>query len=826
MTKAHSTSSTDTFFTLSGRKQHIAVLIFLFILPFFLFSDSIGNNKQVGSDTIQWTAADKSIKTYKELHPEKDALWAENSFSGMPSYVISRPYQVPNVDTLIKKISSFLYPIVYFWVLLSGAYLFLILLGLNPFSAAVGAIFIGFTTYIPVIIQAGHVTKFIAYSFVPWVLVGYFLLTRSKKKLLALFVFSLALAFEARAGHPQVLYYYMYMLLIWWIYDTYKAYKNEQIKPWVTTSLLIALAGVLAILSNVDNYWSLYEYTQHSTRGGSALESAGNTGLTLDYAFSWSQGWGELFTLIVPGIFGGSSAEAYWGPKPFTSGPHYFGAIAFLLALFGLFKSKNKLKYVFLASGVVTALFSLGKFFPLLNEPMFKYVPYFNKFRTPEMWLIVTVTSFSILAAFGLDALIKTSKKSANKLKDITLPLAVAAAVTLVFMFGSTSMLSFEKEGEIATIAQQNNVSADNPQVRNQIKQLIDERIKPERIEIAKRDSMRFGILMILGLALIVLFYNGKIKKEFLLIGVLILGAYDLLNVGNRYLQKDNTNAKKADAETIIKSQERPIDTFLVNNIDSGEGYPYRVLPILDNPFNNAIPSYYYPSVGGYTAAKLSYYQDLIDELLFAGPYGINAPVLSMLNAKYVTSGQEAPLPFFEKVYEDNNQFVYENTEVLPKAFFADTLIKANNATEAIEVFKSLGDFNPAEVAIVETKNNLTASKDSVATVKVSDYDIQHIVLETQTSEPQFLVLSEIYYPEGWKAFVDGEETKIYKTNYVLRGIEVPSGKRKIEFIFEPASNIWGKRLAWFGTLFIYGIGIFSFISMRKSYDESEAKEN
>ncbi len=828
MTKAASPTSSHTFFNLSSNKQHIIALLFLFILPFFLFSGSIGSDKQVGSDTVQWTAADKTLKDYKELHPEKDALWAENSFSGMPGYVISRPYQVPNVDTLLKKISKFLYPVIYFWVLLSGAYLFLILLDVNPFAAAIGAVFIGFTTYIPVIIQAGHVTKFIAYSFIPWVLVGYLLLTQSKsKKLFSFFVFALALAFEARAGHPQVLYYFMYLLLIWWLFDTYKAYKNNEIKPWAITTLMLVSAGILAILSNVDNYWSLYEYTQHSTRGGSALESAGNTGLTLDYAFAWSQGWGELFTLIIPGIFGGSSAEAYWGPKPFTSGPHYFGAIAFLLAIFGLFKSKNRLKYIFLASGILAVLFSLGKFFPLLNEPMFKYVPYFNKFRTPEMWLIVTVTSFAVLAALGLDALIKSAQNSANKLKDIAVPLGIAAAVTVIFMVGSTSVLSFEKEGEIATIAQQNNVSANNPQVRSQIQQLIDQRIKPERIEIAKTDSMRFGILMILGLALIAAFYTGKVKKEFLLIGILVLGAYDLLNVGNRYLQKDNRSGKKADAETIIKSQKRPIDAFLVEHIDSGDGYPYRVLPILDNPFNNAIPTYYYPSLGGYTAAKLSYYQDMLDELLFAGPYGINAPVLSMLNAKYVTSGQEAPLPFFKKVFEGENQFVYENTEVLPKAFFADTLVHAENAKEAMNIFKSLGDFDPTEVAIVETLGNPAASKDSTAAVKVTNYDVQHIKLETQSGSPQFLILSEIYYPEGWKAFVDGVETEIYKTNYVLRGIEVPAGTHNIEFVFEPLSNIWGKRLAWFGTLLIYGIGIIGFISMRKPKDatKSEAAE-
>src|SRR5690554_144566 len=818
-----SPNSTSFLDSITLKKQHYIALFLLFIVPFFMFSaTTFGGKKILGSDTVQYSAAVKSVNDYRVAHPGKEAIWAPNMFSGMPAYVITKPRTVPNIDNLLHKASTILYPVNFFWVLLGGAYLFFILLKIKPIPAATGAVFIAFTTYIPVIIEAGHVTKFHSYAFIPWILVGYLLLTTSKRKILGFFVFALALTLEARANHPQVLYYFMYVLAIWWAFDTFKAYKVKELKPWLVTTLLIGLAGLLAILTNIENYWILYEYSQHSTRGGSALESAGSRGLSLDYAFAWSQDWGELFTLLVPGLFGGSSGEAYWGPKPFTSGPHYMGAITFLLALFGIIKSKNRLKYVFLSVGTLTALFSLGNFFPLLNETMFKFMPLFNKFRTPEMWLIVTVVSFSILAVLGFSELLELAKKKGGKIKDIALPLGIAVALAFIFMLGSTTFLSFEKPGEIEAIAQQNNVSAQNPQVRNQIKQLIETRVKPARIEIAKADSIRFAALILIGCGLIFAFYTGRLRKEFFLAGIFILGTYDMISIGNRYLNKDRFIAQATDANAIIQSQKRPLDTYIINNIQSDEGYPYRVLPLLDNPFNNAVPTYFYPSLGGYTAAKLSYYQDLVDQLLFSGPYGINAPVLNMLNAKFVSTNQEAPLPFLKKVFEDNNTFVYENTEVLPKAFFADTLIQAASPKDAISVFHSLGDFNPQEVSIVETWKTLSTSHDSTASVAVIQYDVQHIMLKSSSQKPQFLVLSEIYYPEGWSAIIDGNPTEIYKTNYVLRGIEVLAGVHNFDFVFNPVSVTLGHKLSWAGTLFVYGIGIFAIVGFYRERKESE----
>lgn len=823
--KPHVSLNEDFISRLSANKQHLASLFILFVLPFFLYSSVlIGDQKFVGNDIVQWRAGAESIIEHKEANNGENPLWATNMFSGMPSYVISAPQSVPSLDTVIKAISGDAQPLPYFWVLLGGAYCLFILMGIRPLAAVIGSILIGFTTYIPIIIEAGHYTKFVAYAYIPWVFVGYWLLSRSNKKLPAFFIFCLALTLELRANHPQVFYYFLYLMAFWWIYDGFKAYRNQTLNNWLSRTGYLVGAGLLAIVCSLESYWRLYEYSQFSTRGGSTLDVGGGTGLGLDYAFSWSQGFGELLTLMIPGIFGGASGEAYWGPKPFTSGPHYFGAVAFILAIVGLLRYKKDIKYLFFGVGTLGMLFALGENFRLLNELMFNYMPFFNKFRTPEMWLILTVFCFSVLAVFGIHALFEMAASKKKSFQPLYVPLGAALGLGLLFALGSNALLSFEKEGErqqlARQVAQQNNVAESNPQVQQTVSNFINNRLKPERKEIASSDSMRFFILVLLASALIVLLYSGKISKGYFLIGLILLTSYDMLDVGNRYTGEERLVPDHISIERYIEQQKRPLDDFIIQNIESGEGYPYRVFPLLDNPFNNAIPAYFYPSIGGYTGAKLAHYQDMIDRLLMTGPQGIHMPILDMLNVKYITAGQQLPFQNFEQVYSSNNQYVYENTDVLPKAFFVESVVTVSGPIEAVENMEPNTGFNPSEVAVVETEDAITTTSDTTSSVQVTAYDANSITLQTSRSTEGFLVLSEIYYPAGWQADIDGNPTTIYKTNFVLRGLHVPAGEHTITLTFEPASAIWGARLAWAGHLALWLCGILAigmFYRERKS---------
>lgn len=820
----------DFISKLSSNKQHGIALLILFVLPLLLYSAIFfGDQQFMGNDVLQWRSGSESVVNYMESHDGEHPNWATNMFSGMPSYVLHNPSSPPNIDSLFKWLGGNTKPLTFFWILLSGAYFFFVIQGIRPFSSALGSILIGFTTYLPIIIEAGHYSKFMAFAFIPWMFVGYYLVSRSQKKLLAFFVFTLAMTLQLRANHPQITYYFLYLLGIWWMYDSWLAYKKDEVARWLQRTGIAFGAGILAIICSIDLYWRLYEYAQYSTRGGSTLDTSSQAGgLSLEYAFSWSQGVGELLTLIIPGLYGGSSGEAYWGPKSFTSGPHYLGAIAFILALIGFLKYKKKLKYLFFGVGSLTLIFSLGYHFSLLNEFMFDYMPYFNKFRTPEMWLIVTIFCFSVLAVYGVEALIEIARDRQQSLKELYLPLGLAVGLGVIFAFGSDALLSFEKPGEFDQYAQQlaqkNKVSPDNQQVRQGVQNYINTRLKPQRKEIASSDSMRYLILVLLAGGLIIGFMKRKVSKGYFLIGLLLLTSYDMLRIDARYVNESSMVPDRFDTEQRLQQQQQPVDKYVMENINSGEDYPYRVFPLMRNPFNNAIPSYFYPTIGGYTGAKLAHYQDMVDHLLMNDQTSMNEPILDMLNVKYVTAQQQIPLQGYTEVFSQDGQRAYRNDDVLPKAFFVDSATTVGSPQQAVDQMKPGTHFDPATNAIVETSDQLVASTDSTASVTLTSYDAKTIELETSSGAEGFLVLSEIYYPAGWEATIDGEPTQIYKTDFVLRGLQVPAGDHSITMTFEPASNIWGLRLAWMGhiLLLISGIGAGLMVYRRRSPSEEE----
>lgn len=807
------------------RTKHIICLLFLLILPTILFHQTFWGDKMfMAHDIIQWKAGSHAIfAAQKKYHVEP--LWDTSMFSGMPAYMIIIHKVVPNLDTLISKLFNGIFPSGQFWVLLIGLYLFFIIQDIKPVSATLGSVLIGFTTYIPIIIGAGHNTKFIAFSYIPWVLIGYYLLTRKKKhRLVYFFIFALALVLELRAGHPQVTYYFLYLLGFWWLFDLYKAYKEKTLGDWAVITGWLLAAGVIALLANAQPYWSIFEYSKYSQRGGSVLHKS--SGLNLNYAMAWSQGWGELLTLIIPGLYGGSSSQGtYWGSKPFTAGPHYLGAIAVLLFVIGIIKSRNSSKPLFLTVGIIAILFSLGKNLPLLNVFMFKHMPYFNKFRTPEMWLLVTVFCFSVIAVYGLEWIIdKISSLDNISLKDLYLPLGIVFGIAIIFALGSTSMFSFVKKGEQQTIAQevaqQNNVSPNDPRVLEFASNyIVKEKMKREAM--AKKDSFRFLIYILIGGGLIAAAYASKIPVGYAALGLTLLASIDMLSVGTRYFGTSSMISKSAvhKQENVVERERTPIDTFLENAVKTKQDWKYRVLPLADNPFNNAVPAYFYPSIGGYTAVKLGNYQDLINNALFTGDNGLNMGVLDMLNVKYITNDQPFKIPGLKVVYRKKDGTVMENENVLPKAFYADSLVYAKDQKQALEDLNK--NFNPHKYAIVQSDSTLNIAKDTSATVSVTNYRPDEIKLLTNHQGNGFLVLSEIYYPAGWNAYIDGKKSHIYETNFVLRGIFVPGGKHTITFVFRPQSYYTGEKIAWGASLLLLGIGIVGFIGFFRDKREN-----
>lgn len=721
-----------------------------------------------------------------------------------------------------------MYPALEYWVLFGGAYVMLVLMGFRPLTAVFGSVVIGLSTYIPIIIGAGHNAKFIAYIYIPWIYVGYFLITRSKiNRWLAFFAFALALTLHLRAYHPQVTYFFLFPLSTLFIVDAVRAYKDNIFKTFSKHTGLLLMAAGLATLITLQMYWSTAEYSAYSMRGGSEIENT--DGLSQNYAFAWSQGVGELLTLAIPGSYGGASGDAYWGPKSVTSGPHYMGALVVLFFIIGLIKSKHNLKWVFLGPGIATLLFSLGENLLLMNQPMFNYFPLFDKFRAPEMWLMTTVFCFGVVSVMGLTWI--TDQVSIQRSKRGKQPgnwkqaLLISAGAGLILAGIGFAGLSYEKPGErqqlAQQIAQQNQVPVDDPRVSQTVNRFVNNDLIPQREEIARADSLRFLLFIAFGVALIWFAAEHKIEPA-TAVGVLcILLAADMILVDKRYLSKNSLVDAGLSREDVIEQQERKLDRYIQSNSTHEEGWSYRTLPLLDNPFNNAVPAYFYPSIGGYSGAKLGYYQDLINEAIFSGLNGINTGVLQMLNVKYISTQGPVQLTGFETVYSDQQGTVIENLDVQPKAWFVESVETLTSEPEVLQ--RISGDFDAASEAFTSTPLASEISPDTSSSVSVTRYGPNQISLEISRSEPGFLVLGEIWYPPGWTATLNGEETDIIRTNYVLRGFEIPEGNHELILTLDPVWYSLGNWLSRTGTLALFGVGIFGvFIYVRKEKNSTE----
>lgn len=798
MAKPIESSSTDFFYKLPKSRQHIVALAIIFVIPFVLFFDiTLGGKELQRHDITQYRAAVESVYEYQEEYGE-NAYWSTNMFGGMPSYVIRIEKATPHLDWF-HRYFKMIYPAFPFWVMMGGMYFLLILMGFRPLTACLGSLMYGLTSYFTIIIVAGHTSKFLALSYIPWIFSGYWLIVKKEKKLVGLLLLMVAMTLEVRAGHPQITYYFMFLLGFLWIFDSWPMIKESKYKPWAIMTGLLLIGGVIGVMGSTEKYLALQEYAQYSLRGGSDIK--GTTTMDTSYAFGWSQGISETLTLLMPNLFGGASPD-YWGPKTFTSGPHYLGISLFLFFLISLFKVKDKIIYVFLSAGILAILFSWGGNFLLVNQFAFDYIPLFDKFRAPETWLVLTIFSFSIVSLYGLEWFLNFVQEKGASIKSLYAPIGTCLVI-LISLFLYTNSMDFIKDGEIDRvayqIAQQNQVTPDNPQVRQQSLSYINTRLVPAREEKAKADALRMFLFFGVTGALVFLITTKKVSAGvggFALIAVFMM---DTVNVNTRYIDDSKFVSSNIDPTSYVESQRRDLDQYIEENISAGVEYSYRVFPLLDNPFGNATPAYFYPILGGYTAAKLSTFQDVFmtdNNPVFAGPTGLNIELLAMLNTKYLTYNQPLGIPGLTPVFQSQFGVVNEVVDVLPKAFFVDSTVTVESPKEAYDLlFPGQVDFK--STAIVENFDPITSS-DSTSSAEVTFYTGQEMTIELSRSKPGFLVISEMYYPEGWIALLNGEKVQIHKTNYMVRGIQIPEGNHTLILDFQPQSITLGNSLSWF----------------------------
>ncbi len=813
-----------------------------------MFKDKVLNQ----SDIIQYKGMSKEVQDFRKTE-HSEALWTNSMFAGMPAYQVSPWYPGNWMHYIDKVFHLFLpHPSGYIFMGFMGFFILLLCLDLKPWLAIFGALAYGFSSYFFIILDVGHNSKSNAIGYLAPVLGGILLLLRGKYGL----GFALTLLFSAlelNANHVQISYYgYLLFTLVFVTYFI-RAFRQKQLPMFFKGLGLFLLATGVAVLPNAGNLLATYEYGNYTTRGKTELtidasgqSNKGNatSGLDKTYATQYSYGISEVFTFLIPNYKGGSSgmpigmadkdalkqvdpelkeqigqSSAYFGVQDSTAGPVYIGAIVVLLAFMGLFLIDHPLKWPLIIGTLFSMMLSWGKYFMGPSSLFMDYLPGYNKFRAVSMILVIAEFTIPLLAVLAVDKFIKLARQ--NEPVKLAL-LKKNYSLRQVFVFslivvGGFCLLGFaapelintfsppSEENELAAAYKRS--GATDEQIAGAMPQILSN-LAIARKAIFKADALRSFMFIALAAVALFLFLAKKLKAPVTvgLLAVCVLA--DMWPVAMRYLNKNSFTPK---ARFEAPQQKTAAD----DEILADPALDYRVLNLTVMPFQDATTSYYHKSLGGYHGAKLKKYDELISFQLFPEinrfSTGINAgsgsdsalrlfmsgfPVLNMLNTRYII------LPTREE------PVAIKNPQANGNAWLVKRIKTVSSADAEITGLDSL---DTKTEALVQQKNKPAAAKenyDGQGRIELKQYKPNHLVYETETFAPEFAVFSEIYYPKGWNAYLDGALTAHTCVNYLLRGMEIPAGKHRLEFKFEPAVYKTGNTISWIGSLLVLvGIG-------------------
>jgi len=809
---------------------HFAVAGLFIAICFFYFTPAFQGKVLVQSDVTQAQGMQKEIMEVR-AKTGTAPLWTNQVFGGMPAYQIWAFYP-DNITTYVISALKTVFPNPIDTVLLSlfGAYLLFCVLKLNPWLAAAGAIAFTFSSYNFILLHAGHSNQAFAITFFAPILAGIILTLRGKHWLGAILT-AFFLAMEIRSNHIQMAYYLMISLLILVGIELYHATKLKTTAAFFRSMAWLAGATLIAVMINASILWTTYEYGQESIRGKSNLTqktagAAGN-GLDKEYAYGWSQGVGECITFLIPNVYGGSSygglkadskvAQAliekgvpqdqaeglaaqlptYWGAKPDTEGPWYFGAGICFLFVFGLMIIRNRIKWWLLATVVLSMLLSFGKNFSLVSDLFFNYFPLYNKFRAVESVLVLTQLAFPILAFLAIKEVLQTKDK-AFILKKLFLALYITGGITLLVALLPQLFFSFKSStADESLIAQLTQAFQGDSAFANSI---VNNALVQDRASLARADAIRSLIFVLITFAVLWAFIKQKINLQITSLLILAVTLVDLWSVDKRYL-KDESFQTKEDALQVRTPRE--VDQFILRDPDPN----FRVLDLtLQDPFANASTSYFHKTLGGYHAAKLKRFQELIENQFTKS---LNQDALDMLNTKYVITADPKTQAVGMKA----------NATACGHAWFVKQVRFADNADQEMQAISS---FNPKNEAIVDIKyqsliNTKQNAIDESGKITLTSYAPEHLVYESGSTTNQVAVFSEIYYDKGWKMLIDGQEKPYFRADYLLRAAQIPVGNHKIEFIFHPNSYYTGEGISMAGSiLLVLAFGGYVFAETRK----------
>lgn len=848
---------------------HIITVVAFIVISLVFFSPVMEGKKLFQSDMAQFDGASKELHDYEKASGE-GANWANAMFSGMPSYQIAFPQSNNIFNTIAPPLTLWnrSFDAGIFFIMMLGFYVFMCSMGAKPLISAFSALIYALGSYNVIIITVGHITKAWAMAMIAPILAGMILVFK-RKYISGIIIFTLSLGLQIYFNHIQITYYTLIAALILGMTYLIYAIKEKQIKNFALSCGALIIAAVIAVMPNSSHLAINAEYAKHTMRGGSELsikanDNANNNkkGLTIDYAYAWSYGVGETFTMLIPDFRGGGSSDnrweslaenrlqeiqttqpaqashpqinqvvnqyagsTYWGEQPFTAGTVYFGAIVIFLSLLGFLLIKGAERWWLLFATIVSILMSWGSNFMILNEFLFNHLPLYNKFRTPSMILVIANVTLVITAFLGLKEFFNKEIDNNKKTTSLFISGGIVGGFCLLCALLPDLFASFTSSQD----------SVFETMLGNSFIQALYE----DRKSAFTSDALRSFIFIAIAFVCLFLFAKDKLKKEIIVIVIIgIASVIDLWQVDKRYISNDNYKKTYE-----LEIQSTPALETIKADVEAKNINHYRVYNMAVNIFNDASTSFYVPSIGGYHGAKLQRYQDIISfhltnpnyvqkdlndtsllktnqirQFFYTYQQQIKCPnlqVLNMLDTKY----------FILPVGQEGGTAI-ENPEACGAAWFVENVKTVNTADEEI---LALNDFNPQHTAILnkgfasQLQNKDFSNADQQATITLQESPNKNPdlkIYKTKSTTPQLCVFSEIYYKDGWKAYIDGKEAPILRANYVLRALEVPAGEHTIELRCEPDTlktfniiNLIGSILI---VVFVIGAIALPFIKKRK----------
>jgi hypothetical protein len=792
---------------------HIAVIGIFIVIVALYFSPVFFEHKQIKQhDILQAAGSAQEIKEYKAA-TGKQALWTNSMFSGMPAFMILIDFPGEFIKNTFSEIQYFFpHPAGIVLIHFICFYILLLSFGVRPIYAAIGAVAFGLASFTIISLGAGHNNKVKAMGYAALILAGITYAFRNKI-ILGFVITALGVALQVGSNHYQITYYLGLIILIYGINQLIYAIKEKQLTGFFKQVVALVFAAIIGLGANAGSFMTTLEYAKYSQRGKPELKSVGGKtkedtgGLDKEYAFSYSYGKFETFSLLIPNVLGGASAGSlstksevyqtlknnyqqvnaeqfieqvplYWGNQPQTGGPTYYGAIIIFLFVLGMFILDKRVKYWLLAVTIFSIFLAWGKNFETFNYLVFDLLPGYNKFRAVTMTLIMGHIAVTLGAILALYKIFETGFT-----KDIQKKLFISFGIT-----GGLCLFFILFAGSFDTSA------ATDTQYFGQAPELISA-LKKDRASLLRADAFRSFFFILLAAALVWAAITNKLKKQIALIVIGLLVLADMWFVDKRYLNENGFERK-------------PMETFFTPTaaneaILADKSLDYRVLNLTTSPWNDARTSYFHKSLGGYHAAKIGRYMDfiehvftpeieyVIDNLKKGSTDFSNAPGLNMINTKYL-------------IVSDQANGAVENKSALGNAWFISEIKKVNSPDEEITAIKGL---DPSMTAVIDVSKFKISkdkySKDSTSAIKLTSYSPNELEYESTSASDGFGVFAEVFYPEGWVATIDGKEAEIKRANYILRALEIPAGKHKIKFEFLPKSYATGNTIAYASSIIL-----------------------